>query len=457
MRAWITSTSSSASSKMHSQYSSNAGWCSPRTAMRGILTWACDSESGIPCLLRAAPGRRHRRRLRWPGRGACPARRRRRGDARRRQQLPHLPAAPLPGGDGRAGRRERRLRHPGQRPRPPLAALQRDRPDGARVVGRPRRTAPSSSSTASGCRTTRWCWPAGPSPTTSACPASPSTRCRSSTSTTPSPCGSTSSAASRRRPRTPRSSPTACSTSSSAAAARPASRWPAVCTSCTGWCWRGTSRSSRCATPASRSSRWATACWRRSRPPRRSRRGGRWPIAASTCASASASTGSSGSWSTCRTARSCAPARSCGPRGSRPRASPPPLGSPTTRGGRLVVEPDLSIPGHPEVFAIGDIAAAPGPDGAPLPQVAQPAIQGGKHVARQILRRLRGEADRAVPVPRQGPDGDDRSSRRGHRARQRVAVQRADRLAGVARAAPRLPDGVPQPRSRCSSTGRGTT
>jgi NADH dehydrogenase len=67
------------------------------------------------------------------------------------------------------------------------------------------------------------------------------------------------------------------------------------------------------------------------------------------------------------------------------------LGTPLTRGGRLVVEPDLSIPDHPEVFAIGDIAAAPGPDGAPLPQVAQPAIQGGKHVARQILRRLRGE------------------------------------------------------------------
>ena len=56
-----------------------------------------------------------------------------------------------------------------------------------------------------------------------------------------------------------------------------------------------------------------------------------------------------------------------------------------------MVEPDLSIPGHPEVFAIGDIAAAPGPDGAPLPQVAQPAIQGGKHVARQILRRLQGK------------------------------------------------------------------
>jgi NADH dehydrogenase len=66
------------------------------------------------------------------------------------------------------------------------------------------------------------------------------------------------------------------------------------------------------------------------------------------------------------------------------------LGTPTTRGGRLVVEPDLSVPGHPEVFAIGDIAASPDDDGGPLPQVAQPAIQGGKHVAGQILQQLHG-------------------------------------------------------------------
>jgi NADH dehydrogenase len=66
------------------------------------------------------------------------------------------------------------------------------------------------------------------------------------------------------------------------------------------------------------------------------------------------------------------------------------LGTATVRGGRLVVEPDLSIPGHPEVFAIGDIAASPDADGAALPQVAQPAMQGGKHVARQIVGRLSG-------------------------------------------------------------------
>ena len=66
------------------------------------------------------------------------------------------------------------------------------------------------------------------------------------------------------------------------------------------------------------------------------------------------------------------------------------LGTPTSGGGRLVVEPDLSIAGHPEVFAVGDVAASPDADGALLPQVAQPAIQGGKHVARQILADLDG-------------------------------------------------------------------
>jgi NADH dehydrogenase len=67
------------------------------------------------------------------------------------------------------------------------------------------------------------------------------------------------------------------------------------------------------------------------------------------------------------------------------------LGVPLTRGGRVVVESDLSVPGHPNVYVIGDLAASPDVDGAPLPQVAQPAIQGGKHVAKQIVHRLHGE------------------------------------------------------------------
>jgi NADH dehydrogenase len=68
------------------------------------------------------------------------------------------------------------------------------------------------------------------------------------------------------------------------------------------------------------------------------------------------------------------------------------IGLELTKGGRIVVDPDLSVPGHPEVFVVGDIAASPArPDGdGLLPQVAQPAIQGGRHAARQIIRRLDG-------------------------------------------------------------------
>ncbi len=61
------------------------------------------------------------------------------------------------------------------------------------------------------------------------------------------------------------------------------------------------------------------------------------------------------------------------------------LGVTQGRGGRIVVRPDLSIEGHPEAFAIGDIADIDDGSGGRLPQLAQVAIQGGHHAARQIL------------------------------------------------------------------------
>ena len=67
------------------------------------------------------------------------------------------------------------------------------------------------------------------------------------------------------------------------------------------------------------------------------------------------------------------------------------LGAPLDRVGRVQVEPDLSVPGHPEIFAIGDMACALGEDGRPLPGLAPVAKQEGAHVARNILRSLRGE------------------------------------------------------------------
>ena len=64
------------------------------------------------------------------------------------------------------------------------------------------------------------------------------------------------------------------------------------------------------------------------------------------------------------------------------------LGVQTDRAGRVMVQPDLTVPGHPEIFVIGDLAAFLGPDGKMLPGVAQVAIQMGQHAARNIIRAV---------------------------------------------------------------------
>jgi NADH dehydrogenase len=63
------------------------------------------------------------------------------------------------------------------------------------------------------------------------------------------------------------------------------------------------------------------------------------------------------------------------------------LGLCPTRGGRVPVGPDLTLPGHPEIFVVGDTAAVDGPTG-PLPGVAPVAKQQGAYVARVIAARL---------------------------------------------------------------------
>jgi len=67
------------------------------------------------------------------------------------------------------------------------------------------------------------------------------------------------------------------------------------------------------------------------------------------------------------------------------------LGVPVDRAGRVPVAPDLTIPGHPEVFVIGDAAAFLDGVGKPLPGVAPVAIQQGRHVARNIVRAAQGK------------------------------------------------------------------
>ena len=68
------------------------------------------------------------------------------------------------------------------------------------------------------------------------------------------------------------------------------------------------------------------------------------------------------------------------------------LDAPLDRIGRVIVEPDLSVPGHPEIFAIGDMACVRDHDGRPLPGLAPVAKQQGACVAENILRASRGEA-----------------------------------------------------------------
>jgi len=60
--------------------------------------------------------------------------------------------------------------------------------------------------------------------------------------------------------------------------------------------------------------------------------------------------------------------------------------------GRLKVNPDLTLPGHPEVFVVGDLAILNDEKGSPLPGVAQVAMQGGAYAARVIVKRIQGEA-----------------------------------------------------------------
>jgi NADH dehydrogenase len=107
-------------------------------------------------------------------------------------------------------------------------------------------------------------------------------------------------------------------------------------------------------------------------------------------------------------------------------------GAPLDRVGRIEVQPDLTLVGHPEVFVVGDMVALDG-----LPGVAQVAIRGGPD--RCLAGRKAGRP--AVRVPRQGQHGDDLAlqCRGEHRA---AAAQRVPRLAGLAGGPPGLPDRV---------------
>ena len=70
------------------------------------------------------------------------------------------------------------------------------------------------------------------------------------------------------------------------------------------------------------------------------------------------------------------------------------LGAPRDRSGRVEVLPDLTVPGHPEIAVVGDLAAARRANGTPVPGLAPAAIQAGRHAARNIARALAGKPRR---------------------------------------------------------------
>jgi NADH dehydrogenase len=72
------------------------------------------------------------------------------------------------------------------------------------------------------------------------------------------------------------------------------------------------------------------------------------------------------------------------------------LGTEVDKAGRIKVNADLTVPGHPDIYIVGDLALVSRQDGRPLPGVCQVAMQEGRHAARVIVSRLRGEKN---PVP----------------------------------------------------------
>ncbi len=118
-------------------------------------------------------------------------------------------------------------------------------------------------------------------------------------------------------------------------------------------------------------------------------------------------------------------------------------GAEVDRAGRVTVEPDLTLPGHPEVIALGDMVRVRDADIAVL-GVAPVAMQQGRYAARLVRDRLRGRRHRALPLPRQGQPGHDRARPRRRRPPS-GAPQRPSRLADLAGGPPLLPARRPEP------------
>ena len=116
-------------------------------------------------------------------------------------------------------------------------------------------------------------------------------------------------------------------------------------------------------------------------------------------------------------------------------SSPAAAGLPQGRGGRIDVQPDLTVAGLPGVYVVGDVANIPGPTGSALPQLGSVALQAGRWAGENILADIAGKQPRAVPLPGQGHHGDDRprrGDRRGRPSTPRAARRRSPSRRGSA-------------------------
>ena len=122
-------------------------------------------------------------------------------------------------------------------------------------------------------------------------------------------------------------------------------------------------------------------------------------------------------------------------------------GADVDRAGRVAVLPDCTLPGHPEVFAIGDMMSLD-----ELPGVAEVAMQQGIHASTTIKRRLDGQGGEAVPLPRPGEHGDHLPLPGGGELQGNPAVG-LHRLARLALRPPGLPHRFQEPSGHHSEMG----
>ncbi len=128
------------------------------------------------------------------------------------------------------------------------------------------------------------------------------------------------------------------------------------------------------------------------------------------------------------------------------------LGAPTDRAGRVLVQKDLTIPGHPEVFVVGDLASLADEDGHPYARRRAGRDAAGATGGTQRHPRCRAPAARGVPLQEPRQHGHHRPQR-GDRGSRLASGLRLSGVAALAVHPHRVADRVPKPDSRAGAVG----